>query len=142
MTPTSLAVTPTSLAVTPTSLAVTPSSLAVTPTSLAVTPSSLAVNPTSLAVTPSSLVVNPSLNRPILYLCFLKMWKALSLLKLDLLSVAGWKGTEWMKGETVGETWRRETESYTKTPDTSCPHCHDQKLAASTLPNHPTMIRT
>ena len=112
-------------------LVVTPTSLAVTPTSLAVTSTSLAVTPSSLAVTPSSLVVTPSLDRPVLYLCFLKMWKALSLLKLDLLSVAGWKGTEWMKGETVGETWKTETESYTKTKATSCPRCHDQHRATS-----------
>lgn len=39
-----------------------------------------------------------------MYLCFLKMWKALSLLKLDRLSVSGWKGTEWMKVDTEGES--------------------------------------
>lgn len=45
-----------------------------------------------------------------IYLCFLKVWKALSLLKLERLSVAGWKGTEWMKVETEGESWNREEE--------------------------------
>lgn len=40
----------------------------------------------------------------VVYLCFLKVWKALSLLKLDRLSVAGWNGTEWMKVETEGES--------------------------------------
>lgn len=45
-----------------------------------------------------------------IYLCFLKVWKALSLLKLERLSVAGWKGTEWMKVETEGESWNREVE--------------------------------
>lgn len=39
------------------------------------------------------------------------MWKALSLLKLERLSVAGWNGTEWMKVSTEGETWKgRERE--------------------------------
>ena len=41
----------------------------------------------------------------VMYLCFLKVWKALSLPKLDRLSVAGWNGTEWMKPETEGESW-------------------------------------
>ena len=42
----------------------------------------------------------------VMYLCFLKVWKALSLPKLDRLSVAGWNGTEWMKPETEGESWK------------------------------------
>lgn len=41
------------------------------------------------------------------YLCFLNVWKALSLLKLERLSVAGSKGTEWMKVETDGESCNR-----------------------------------
>lgn len=41
------------------------------------------------------------------YLCFLNVWKALSLLKLERLSVAGSNGTEWMKVETDGESWKR-----------------------------------
>lgn len=45
-----------------------------------------------------------------IYLCFLKVWKALSLPKLERLSVAGWKGTEWMKVETEGESWNIEVE--------------------------------
>lgn len=44
----------------------------------------------------------------VIYLCFLKVWKALSLPKLDRLSVAGWNGTEWMKVETEGESWNRQ----------------------------------
>lgn len=35
------------------------------------------------------------------------MWKALSLLKLERLSVAGSNGTEWMKVETDGDSWNR-----------------------------------
>lgn len=34
------------------------------------------------------------------------MWKALSQLKLERLSVAGWNGTEWIKAGKEGETWR------------------------------------
>lgn len=43
-----------------------------------------------------------------MYLCFLNVWKALSLLKLERLSVAGWKGTEWTNKGGLGSTWGRE----------------------------------
>lgn len=53
----------------------------------------------------------------VIYLCFLKVWKALSLPKLDLLSVAGRNGTEWMKVETEGESWSRKGRSQKNQPN-------------------------
>lgn len=62
-----------------------------------------------------------TLNRDLnAYLCFLKVWKPLSLPKLERLSVAGWKGTEWMKVDTEGESWNIYIKNIIRTFKNAC----------------------
>lgn len=75
-----------------------------------------------------------------MYLCFLKMWKALSLSKLDRLSVSGWNGTEWMNVDTEGESWNIYKWRGIKVRIGINPSSHVYKIAKSTRKYYNTLL--